>query len=194
YISRMLRTLRERKLVKIVLEPINRALFRHTDKVSNPLRVFQDISRMHEHVAPFCRGAEQAVRPVLHPDVEGIFQDDCLLAREILTDHPAGKYKGQTGPLIPFFPQVIDVGVCGEAAASAQSLIPHSKESITGVIERGVRLRLYLVLEGKQNLQESERGSGLARDPNASASQCLDRVLGVQHDTASFTGGSQTKP
>ena len=190
----MLRTLRERKLVKIVLEPINRPLFRHTDEVANPLGVLQDIPRMHEQVAPFCGGAEQAVRPVLHPDVESIFQDDGLLASEVLTDHPAGKYKGQTGPLIPFFPQVIDVGVCWEAAASAQSLIPHSKEGITGVIERRVRLRLYLVLEGKQNLQEAERGNGLARNPNASASQGLDRVLGVQRDAARFTYSSQANP
>src|SRR5262245_56199471 len=190
----MLRTLRERELGKIVLELINRPLFRHTDKVPNPLCVLQDIARMHEQVAPFCGGAEQAVCPVLHPDIEGIFQDDGLLASEVLTDHPAGKYKGQTGPLIPIFPQVIDVGVGRKAAASAQSLIPHSKECIAGVIGRRVRLRLYLVLEGKQNLQESERGSSLVRDPKASTSQGLDRVLGVQHDTASFTYGSQTKP
>ena len=58
----MLRTLRERKLAKIVLEPIDSPLFRHTDKVANPLGVLQDIPRMHEQVTPFCGGAEQAVR------------------------------------------------------------------------------------------------------------------------------------
>ena len=81
----MLRTLRESQLVKIVLEPIDSPLFRHTDKVANPLGVLQDIPRMHEaSLPPFCGGAEQAVRPVLHPDVEGVFQDDGLLASESL--------------------------------------------------------------------------------------------------------------
>src|SRR5215510_8608437 len=102
-----------------MLEPVHSPLFRHTDKIANPLRVLLDIARTHQHIVPFDGRAKQTISPVLEASVQGIFQDESLLAHKVITDHPAGKHKGQPGPLIPLFPEVIDVGILWEAATSA---------------------------------------------------------------------------
>ena len=61
------------ELLKIVFEALDGPLLRYAEEVSNPLRILQDITGMHQYFVPPFGGAKQAICPVLHPGVERVF-------------------------------------------------------------------------------------------------------------------------